>query len=169
MKEATPGQGDVTETIRLVSTQRLPLDVGNLEVDSEGRLLARDSDRPLRFSFEFIDAPFQVEVTTGEAALVKVTGDLGMLPYTIESPAARYWALRVIAASSGMKRGRLELDSNYAIRLRAEAPPPAQRTPVTILSTVTALLLDFKPCLELLSEVLKLGLARPATPRPALR
>lgn len=162
MKRATPARPKVPEAIKLVSTGEPPLDVRNLEVDDEGRLLVRDDDRPLRFSFEFAGAPFQAEVTTGDAPLVKVTGDLGILPYTIESPAARRWALRVIAASSQMRRGRLELESDHAIRLRAAAPPPARRNPVSIMSTVTALLLDFKPCLELLSEVLKLGPVRPA-------
>ena len=169
MTDARQSRRKVPGAVRLVSGQEQSLNVASLEVDKDGQLVVRDDDRPLRFSFEFAGAPFEAEVTAGDAPLVKLTADLGLLPYTIESPAARYWALRVIAASSRMKRGRLELDSNYAIRLRAEAPPPAQRTPVTILSTVTALLLDFKPCLELLSEVLKLGLARPATSRPALR
>ncbi len=169
MKDATPSRRKIPEAIRLASNQALSLDVGNVEVDNEGQLLVRESDRPLRFSFEFSGAPFEVEVTNSEAPMVKVTGDLGFLPYTIESPAARRWALRIIAASRGMRRGRLQLDPNHAIRLYAEAPPPARRNPVTILSTVTALLLDFKPCLELLSEVLKLGPARRATPRPALR
>jgi len=162
VKETTPGPRKVPEAIRLVSTREPPLNVGKLGVDDEGRLLVRDGDRPLRFSFEFAGAPFQAEVTTGETPMVKVTGDLGVLPYTIESPAARRWALRVIAASGRMKRGRLELEANHAIRLRAEAAPPARRDPVTIISTVTALLLDFKPCLELLSEVLQFGPARPA-------
>ena len=168
LTKATPDRPKVPEAIKLVSTGELPLDMRNLEVDDEGRLLVRDDESPLRFSFEFAGAPFQAEVTAGDAPLVKLTGDLGVLPYTIESPAARRWALRVIAASSRLSRGRLELDSDYAIRLRAAAPPPARRNPVTIVSTVTALLLDFRPCLELLSEVLKLGRARTSL-RPALR
>ena len=161
MKDATPGRRNVPEAVKLVSDRNLSFDAGNLEVDKDGRLRPRDGDKPLRFRFEFAGALFEVVVTTGEAPLVQVTGELGLLPYTIESPAARRWALRVIAASSQMRRGRLELDPSYAIRLRAAAPPPAQRNPVTILSTVTALLLDFKPWLELLSEVLKLGPVRP--------
>lgn len=169
MKDATPGRRNVPEAINLVSARDMSFDAGNLEVDKDGRLRPRDGDKPLCFRFEFAGAPFEVVVTAGEAPLVQVTGDLGILPYTIESPAARRWALRVISASSQMRRGCLELDSSYAIRLRAAAPPPAQRNPVTIMSTVTALLLDFKPWLELLSEVLKLGPVRRPPPRPALR
>ncbi len=163
MTGATQSRRKVPGAIRRVSDQeQQSLNVASHEVDKDGQLVVQDDDRPLRFSFEFAGAPFEAVVTAGDAPLVKLTADLGLLPYTIESPAARHWALRVIAASKRLRRGRLEIDPDYAIRLRAEAPPPGRRNPVTILSTVTALLLDVKPCLELMGDVLKLGPKRPA-------
>jgi hypothetical protein len=160
----------MARTVKLV-TRELPLEIGAVQVDDEGRLTARDRDAPLRFRFVYAEVPFAAEVSTGQTPLVRLAADFGALPYTIESPAARRWTLRLIQASAARKRGRLELTRDKEIRLRAEAVPPAPYTPVSIMATVTALLLDFKPMLELLGELLAAGLPRhrPAGPMPEAR
>jgi hypothetical protein len=154
---------DIPDTVKLVSEQTLPLEVGTLAVDREGRLVPRDPGTPLHFSFVYAEVPFAAEVTTGPASLLRLTADLGALPYTVECAASRRWVLRLIAASSAQKRGQLELTRAKQIRLCAEAVPPAPRNPVSVMATVAALLLDFKPALTLLGELLA---ASPCPRRP---
>ncbi|MDH3595190.1 MAG: hypothetical protein OEU09_01890 [Rhodospirillales bacterium] len=168
-KKAGAKPRDIPDAIRLVGEQALPLQVGTVAVTREGRLVPHDHDVPLCFGFVYAGVPFAAEVTAGPTPLVRLTADLGALPYTIECAAARRWILRLIAASGAGKRGRLELTPAKEIRFRAEAVPPAPRTPVSVMATVAALLLEWKPCLALLGELLAANpfLRRPAAPPAA--
>lgn len=106
------------------------------------------------FGIEFIGLPFQVEVVPGAAPLVRLKADLGPLPYTIEAPQQRHWMLRIVAASKRLKRGTLAIGEDGMVRLSAEAAPAAEGGPIGVLSAVIALLLDFKPHLEVLADMM---------------
>jgi len=59
-----------------------------------------------------------------------------------------------------------EVTATKGIRFRAEAVPPAPRTPASVMATVAALLLEWKPCLTLPGELLAADpfLRRPVIP-----
>ncbi len=118
------------------------------------------------FGFEFIGLPFQAEVVPGAAPLVRLKAELGPLPYTIEAPHQRHWMLRIVAFSKHLKRGSLTIGADGMVRLSAETAPAADGGPIGVLAAVTALLLDFKPHLEVLADIMT---AFPARRRGALQ
>lgn len=105
------------------------------------------------FGFEFIGLRFQAEVVPGDSPLVRLKAELGPLPYTIEAPRQRHWMLRIIAASKHLERGSLAIGEDGIVRLSAETAPTSDTGPVGVLAAVTALLLDFKPHLEVLADL----------------
>jgi hypothetical protein len=111
---------------------------------------------PYAFGFEYAGLPFRAEAVAGAQPLVRLTADLGRLPYSIEGPELRRGLLRLIAASQDLERGRLFLDQNSMIRLQAQTAPPgcSASDPVSVIATAVALLLDFRPHLELMAELL---------------
>ena len=125
---ATPGSKvDLQSTVRLVSEQALPLEVGSVEVNDDGTLRARDSELPLDFTFNFLDIDFEVRV-------------------------------------GGGTDGSLQVDKQNRIVLLGEAVPPAPRTPMSVMATLTALVVEAKPYLEIIVEALALERA-PAAKR----
>ncbi|MDH3472529.1 MAG: hypothetical protein OEM59_02460 [Rhodospirillales bacterium] len=111
---------------------------------------------PYAFGFEYAGLPFRAEAVAGAQPLVRLTADLGRLPYSVEGPELRRGLLRLIAASQDLERGRLFLDQNSMIRLQAQTAPPgcSAGDPVSVIATAVALLLDFKPYLDLMAVLL---------------
>ena len=114
---------------------------------------SRDLGLP-SFHFQFAGLPFQAEVVPGASPLVRLKADLGPLPYTIEAPQQRHWMLRIVAASKRLKRGTLAIGEDGMVRLSAETAPASEGGPVAVLAAVTALLLDFKPHLEVVADMM---------------
>ena len=132
-------------------------------LDERLKLVAPGADGPAErnrefglpsFHFEFVGLLFEAEVVPGAAPLVRLKADLGPLPYTIEAPQQRRWMLRIVAASKRLKRGTLAIGEDGMVRLNAETAPAADGGPVGVLAAVTALLLDFKPHLEIVADMM---------------
>jgi len=156
---------DIQDTVKLVSEQMFPLEVGSVEVDEDGTLRARDSEMPLDFTFNFLDIDFEVQVRGGDDGSLQLAATLGRLPYTAENGWTRQFLQKVMTAASKLRRSRLTVDENNQIVLRGEAVPPAPRTPMSIMATLTALVVEAKPYLEMVAE----GLALDRAPREAKR
>ncbi|MGF1609774.1 MAG: hypothetical protein ACFCUQ_10285 [Kiloniellales bacterium] len=143
----------------------MPLEVGRIEVDDEGYLRAREGDQPLGFRFSFRGFDFDVLVESGEAGSVHLKGALGVLPFTAESDIGRRVVQRLFAAADKLNRGRLVLSERGEITIEASTVPPKPRTPISIMATVAALLLEAKPYIELLAEVLRADHSPQSNPR----
>ena len=61
---------------------------------------------------------------------------------------------RILAASDRVPHGHIRLSESNDMLLEAESSPPLPFTPVSLMATLTALLLDFRPYLDLLARVL---------------
>ena len=88
--------------------------------------------------------------------------ELGKLPYRAEIGVRRKLTRRIVRASQALPRGGIELSEANDMRLTAEIEPTAPLTPTAVLTALTAILLDFKPYLELLHEVM----LAPQSPEP---
>jgi len=106
------------------------------------------------FQFEFAGLPFQAEIVPGASPLVRLKADLGPLPFTVEAPQQRRWMLRIVAASKRLKRGTLAIGEDGIVRLNAETAPATEGGAVGVLAAVTTLLLDFKPHLEIVADMM---------------
>lgn len=130
------------------------VEAGSFLFDRSGQIMKRQDGGPLRFSFEYRDAPYEVEVQTGSDLRVRLTGLYGVLPYTAECSEVRPLLLKLIESTRSFKRGQLAVNAEMQIELQAEASPPSPCTPESIMATVIALLVEFRSCVELLKDLL---------------
>lgn len=145
---------DLSSAIEAVTTQMSPLEVGSIELGEDGQIRRRADDVPLNFGFTYLGIEFTGIINTGDDAEVTLHAELGKLPFSIESSDGRRWSRHIIALGGNLPHGKLFLTDSQDMRLEAAWTPPSPRTPVSIIATITSLLLDFKPYLEILAEVL---------------
>ncbi len=131
-----------------------PLRLGEIQLDAQGRIRTRAQDGPLRFGFAYRGVEYGAEVETGSEPRIRLSAELGKLPYSVEIGGGRRLIRRIITASACSPRGRIGLSEADDMRLEMESTPPLPLTPVSLMATLTALLLDFRPYLDILGSVL---------------
>ncbi len=149
-----PVEVDLTATAALIAGHRFPLRVGDIEIDGQGRIRARGDKGPLRFTFAYRGVEFGAEVATGAEPRVRLSAELGKLPYSMEIGHSRHTIRRILMASAQLPHGRIGLSDSDDMCLEAESSPPSPFTPASIMAVVAALLLDFRPYLDLVARVL---------------
>ena len=141
-------------TAALVADLRFPLKVGEFQIDERGRIQARDGTAPLRFGFAYRGVEYNAEVEAANEPRVRLTANLGKLPYSMEIGEGRHLARRILRESARAPHGRIDLSQTGEMRLEATSTPPEPFTPASLMATLAALLFDFQPYLELLARVL---------------
>ncbi len=108
----------------------------------------------LNFRFCFKEVPFtaQTERRQGRPVL-RITGDLGLLPYSIENAARRRRMRKVLAAARRASGLRWELTAQHLIRASGEIDLGLPLTPTAVIAGATTLLLRSRPYLELVVAV----------------
>lgn len=156
-KDPTPREraaGELPSIVALMAGRRFPFKVGDIEIDSQGRIRSREDQGPVRFSFAYRGVEYGAEVETAADPRVRLTADLGKLPYTMEIGEGRDLIRTILDASARVPRGRITLSKGEDMRLEAVSVPPEPFTPASLMATLAALLFDFQPYLELLGRVL---------------
>ncbi len=149
-----PAGAELIATAALIAGRRGPLRVGDIEIDGQGRIRPRGDKGPLRFAFAYRGVEFGAEVATGAAPRVRLSAELGKLPYSMEIGHGRHTIRRILMASAQLPHGRIGLSDSDDMRLEAESSPPSPFTPASLMAAVAALLLDFRPYLDLVARVL---------------
>jgi len=149
-----PVEAGLTATAALIAGRCSPLRVGDIEIDGQGRIRARADKGPLRFAFAYRGVEFGAEVATGAEPRVRLSAELGKLPYSMEIGHGRHMIQRILVASARLSHGRIGLSDSDDMRLEAESSPPAPFTPASLMAAVAALLLDLRPYLDLVARVL---------------
>jgi hypothetical protein len=148
-----PVGAKLPSTVAFVADRCFPLHVGEIELNGQGRIRARDDNEPLRFGFAYLGIEFRAEVETESQPRVKLIAEFGKLPYSMEIGDGRGLIRRILAASARVPHAQIGLSEFDDMRLEAESSPPSPFTPVSFMATVTALVLDFRPYLDLLARV----------------
>ncbi len=141
-------------TVALVPGRCFPLPVGDIQLDMRGQICLPGGAGPLRFGFAYRGIQFGAEVATDSEPRVRLTAELGKLPYSMEIGDGRQLIRSILAASAATPHGRIGLSEADDMHLEAESSSPTPVTPASLMATVTALLLDFRPYLDLLARVL---------------
>ena len=141
----TEGEEGLHEAVRLASESKVPLELGSLEITEDGRVVPSAPGRTLTFSFFYKGLPFAGEVGPNAGDSVRLVGEFGKMPFTAELPKGRHAVRQLIAASQRSQRIRFLVTKEQDIRLAMESVPPQPRTPVSIVSAVTALLVEALP------------------------
>lgn len=146
--------GELSAVVAWVAGRRFPLEVGEFWVDERGRIRSRDDAAPLHLSFAYRGVEYRAEVETASEPRVRLTAELGKLPYSMEIGEGRRLIRCILHESARAPHGRIDLSEDDDIRLEAASTPPAPFTPASLMATLTALLFDFQPYLDLLGQVL---------------
>jgi hypothetical protein len=154
--DAEPG----LSVVKKVADTALPLEIGSVALGEDGHIRRADEDRPLQFRFFACGIAFEAELAS-KAAPLRLRANLGKLPFSAESPDGRRLARSVMAATDRLRRGHILLSPEHDMVLEGELNPPSPRTPVAVIATVVALILDFKPYLDLLAEAVSLRCTPP--------
>lgn len=159
-KGVEPGDGgraqeSVKTAVNQLAGTPLPLEVGSVALGADGHLLRLPADRPLSFRFSACGVQFEAELA-GRAAPLRLRANLGKLPYSAQAPDGRSLARIVLSASSRLRRGHILLSPEHDMVLEGELTPPEPRTPASVIATAVALVLDFRPYLDLLGEAVAL-------------
>ncbi len=145
---------ELSAAVAWLAGRCFPLKVGEIWVDERGRIRPRDDAAPLRLGFAYRGVEYRAEVETASDPLVRLSAELGKLPYSMEIGEGRRLIRRILRESARAPHGRIGLSEDDDIRLEAAATPPAPLTPASLMATLTALLFDFQPYLDLLGRVL---------------
>ena len=153
---------DLQATIRIAARPDGPLQLGDFEIDDEGRLRPRADGRPIAFGFSYRGLDFMAEVGTGGEAQIQLSAELGKLPYRAAAGEGRDLTRRVVEATANLPSGQIDISAEHDMRLQAQTAAPSPLTPASLMAALAAMLLEFKPYIELLHEVM-------LAPRPESR
>lgn len=145
---------DAATAMKVLAHTSMPLEVGDVEVDPDTGLRPRMSDTPVSFSFSYHGVHFDAHLPVEDNSALELAAVVGVIPYTIENQFGRKTARSIIRGAK-MPNGRLHVDTNSRVHLVLSGVPEKPRTPVNVLSTVAALLMEAKPYLDLLEISLR--------------
>lgn len=149
--KSSAGKSDDKSAVKSVADTVLPLEVGAVVIGDDGHISHCSDDRQLHFHFTACGIDFEAEIA-GKNAPLRLKANLGKLPFSAESPDGRRLARSVLAATDRLRHGQILLSDEQDMVLQGELPPPNPRTPVNVIATAVALILDFKPYINLLAE-----------------
>ena len=101
------------------------------------------------------ETQYHANVETASEPRVRLTAELGKLPYSMEIGTGRQLIRQILNVSAHANYGRISLSKDQDIRLEAATTPPVPFTPVSLMATLTAMLFDFQPYLDFLGQVLE--------------
>lgn len=167
-KGIAPAGGDrspasAKSAVHQLAGATLPLEIGSVTLGADGHIRCTPAERPLAFRFSACGVLFEAEIADRRSPL-RLRANLGKLPYSAESPDGRSLARVVLGASDRLGRGHILLTDEHDMVLEGELSPPEPRTSARVIAAAVALVLDFKPYLDLLGEVV--ALRRQSEPQP---
>jgi hypothetical protein len=149
-----PARTELSAAAAVIAGRCWPLKAGELQIDERGRIRPRDDRGPVRFGFTYRGVEYGAEVATGDGPRIRLTAELGKLPYSMEIGEGRRVIRRILDASESAPRGRIALCEGDDMRLEAVSVAPEPLTPASLMATLAALLFDLQPYLDLLGRVL---------------
>lgn len=141
----------------------LPLDIDAVLEEAEAQPLS-SGDGPVAFDFGFRFVRFVARLEqSGPAALLKLVGDMGPMPFSAESPAARSGLARIVeSGNSVLGAGTFRINQGR-ILLGGETSVTTPVAAVGLVSAVTRFLAPAIPYMELIALYIRPPLV-PARP-----
>jgi hypothetical protein len=151
MTAQNPAYGD---TLGRLARDDVPFLFDAIAVQPDGAIV-HTARKTLNFSFDYHGANFLAQCRRVYGRfVVTVTADLGPLPFSAESLRARREIQHLIAMGGHGGAPLLTIANDQAIRIESSFDLLQPVSPVVMLTAVTELLLDLKPTLARLSEIL---------------
>lgn len=141
----------------------LPLDIDAVLEEAEAPPLSL-KDGPVAFDFGFRFVRFAARLERqGEFTGLRMAGDLGPLPFSAESPAARAGLTRIVEAGNSVLGAGTFRVAQGRILLGGDMVMPSPPTAVSLVSAVARFLVPATPYMELIAMYIRPPLA-PARP-----
>ena len=146
----------ITHHVELINRLGPPL---SLELDRlalpKAMGMSTSTTNAIKFRFTYRDVPFDGQAERrGSAAALRLTGDLGPLPFSAQGAVRRRRALRTLAAASHATGLDWALTATQKISVSGETELPRPLTPAAMVVGAIGLLLRGERYLTLLLDVL---------------
>jgi hypothetical protein len=86
--------------------------------------------------------------------IVQISGEIAPLPYSAEGQVMRRSVMAIIEASQELLYARLAISKHKTILCVGKAPFVLPATPVDLISAAASVLVEVKPFLQILAEIL---------------
>ena len=146
-----------TDRTDFVSKHQLPIEVNSFVVHPDGSVARVDPRRrPFAFDFAYQGVAFAARMRLeDDRPFLQLRGECGPLPYSVESIALRRDAFAVLLATRSLPHGRLALCVDRRIHAVGDIPLRTPLTPTNVIAAAAQLLLEIKPYIELLRDLLQ--------------
>ena len=110
---------------------------------------------PVTFSFRSYNIGFDVVVvhTSGDGVRLTVRGDLGVLPFSAESPDARNYIRSVIEIGEDLPYAEISLTRTQSIVMKGVMNFTVPPTPTTIAAATAVIVIASKPFVDLIGTL----------------
>ncbi|WP_303982861.1 hypothetical protein [Dongia mobilis] len=148
-------------TIEMLASNTLPPGVDQMHIDAGGTLRIGSGGGLVEFGFRFMDIPFTANTRRIQSGpIVQISGEIAPLPYSAEGIVVRRSAIAIIDASQDLAHTRLAVSKHKTILCVGKAPLTDPWTPVDLIAASASVILEVRPFLQLLAEIL------PTWPKP---
>jgi hypothetical protein len=139
-----------------VNVDSLPLGVNAIDINADGVPSIAEPPRPSRLRYVVHGLPFYAAVspTEDDGATCQVWAEVGVLPYTVQSPAKRGAILAVLQSTRTLPTAKLLVQGGQKIILFSESRKSERFTPEDIIFQTVTVLQEARPFLAILAEYL---------------
>lgn len=148
----------------MLATSTLPPGVDHMHIEDDGTIRLGRGGELVEFGFKFMDVPFSATTRQVQSGpVVQISGEIAPLPYSAEGQVIRRSVMAIIDASQESLHSRLAISKHKTILCVGKAPYTIPATPIDLISAATSVLLEVRPFLLLLAEILPTWPKAPAT------
>jgi hypothetical protein len=148
-------ESGLRDILALVAGGNSSIRASDYSLDEDGRLCVRQNASPIHFCFTYRGVDFDALMDTAPEADISLSAELGKVPYSMETGAGRQLTRRIVEATAGLPGGRIDVSAAQDMSIVATARPPLPLTPASVMATITSLLLDLGPYIDLLRGVIE--------------
>lgn len=148
-------------TMDMLAKKVLPAEVSHLQIDDEGKVRMGRSGGLVEFQFSYMGVRFNANTRRIQSGpIVQVSGEVGPLPYSAEGIAIRRSTMAIIDASQALEHARLAISKQKTILCVGRGPTQENWGPVDLIAAAAGVILEIRPYLQILAEILPAWPAR---------
>lgn len=139
-----------------IPTEFIPYEVGSVRIDSTGRVSVEPGEHAARFRFTLDGIRYSALARRRtEDGQLRLCGSVGVLPYSAQSSSARTAALGAVRDATAMNFGRFVVADDQNILFLADMAVPLPFTPCNLLTHLTLCLIELRPHVARVHEILE--------------
>lgn len=143
------------EALPFLTKQTVPPEVDNLRIEADGTVRLGRAGEVVEFGFTYLNRRFTASTRMIQSGpILQISADIAPVPYSAEGIETRRAAIAIISSSQGLRHARLVITKSKQICCIGKIPVKQPWTPVDLISAATRIILEIRPYLQALMEVL---------------